>query len=51
MIPDEDPITATLVVELVHVPPPNASLTVMVNPSQTVDGPEMDQGVGITVTV
>ena len=36
---------------LLHVPPPEASVNVMVLPGQTVDGPEITPELAFTVTV
>jgi len=49
-IPDDDPIVATEVVPLLHVPPP-PSLSVIVAPTQTAPGPVMEPGSGLMVTV
>ena len=48
-MPVEDPTVAIPVLPLAHVPPP-ASLKVVVNPTQTVAVPEMEDGNGYTVT-
>jgi hypothetical protein len=46
-IPDDGPIVATAVALLVQVPPPVASLNVIVDPpSHAVDGPVIDGGTG-----
>jgi hypothetical protein len=50
MIPVVMPAVATAVLLLLHVPLP-ASLSVIVAPVQTVDGPEMPAGSGYTVIV
>ena len=49
-MPVEGPIVATLVLPLDQVPPPVASLRVVVKPLQTVAIPVMDEGNGFTVT-
>jgi hypothetical protein len=50
-IPVEDPIVATLVVKLVHVPPGVAFDSVVVLPWQTLRVPEIAVGAALTVTV
>ena len=49
-IPDEEPIVATVVAPLTHVPPVSASLNEVVRPAQTVRVPSMAVGKGLTVT-
>ena len=49
--PVDSPIVATVVLPLVHVPPPVASLRVMVLPWQTDVGPEIAGTAGRTVAV
>jgi hypothetical protein len=49
--PVEEPIVATVVVPLTHVPPPVASVTVIVLPTQTVVLPAMVSGSAFTVSV
>ena len=44
-------IVATLVFELVQVPPAVASLNAVVKPAQTIGKPVIAEGVGFTVTV
>lgn len=48
--PDADPIVATVVLPLVHTPPPSASLSVVDPPIQTAVIPVMGD-IGFTVTV
>lgn len=48
--PDEDPIVATVVLLLLQVPPPVASLKVVVPPLQKLDAPTIAAGTGFTVT-
>ena len=43
-------IAAAAVLEVVHVPPPEAVLRLTEFPTQTEDGPEMAEGSGRTVT-
>lgn len=47
-MPEEDPISAIIGLEELHVPPP-ASVRVMDEPAQTEVGPEMAPGKGFTV--
>ena len=49
--PVEEPMVAIVVTPLVHVPPPVASLRVVVKPAQTVAIPVIDDGNGLTVTI
>ena len=49
-MPEEEP-TVALVLLLLQVPPAVASVSVIVAPSQTEELPEIDGGVGFTVTV
>ena len=49
-IPLDEPIIATAEVLLTQVPEPG-SLSVIDEPAQTADGPEMDEGNGLTVMV
>ena len=48
--PVPDPTVATAVLPLVHVPPPDASLKAIVDPTQTDGEPVMANGKGFTVT-
>jgi hypothetical protein len=50
-MPEVDPTVATEVVLLVHVPPGVASVSVIVDPAQTLVGPPMAAGVALTVTI
>ena len=50
-IPVAEPIVATPEVEELHVPPPVASVSVVVEPVQTEAVPEIDEGSASTVTV
>jgi hypothetical protein len=50
-IPDEDPIVATPVLPLVHVPPKDASYKFVVAPTHTVGTPVMMAGASFTVIV
>ena len=50
-IPLPEPIVATVVVLLTHVPPVKPSLSVVVAPVQTVDDPAIVAGNGLTVTI
>ena len=45
------PIVATVVALLVQLPPPVASVNVVVNPEQTLVVPEIPDGNGLTVKV
>ena len=45
------PTVAMLVALLLHVPPANASVSVVVYPVHTVFDPPMAPGIGFTVTV
>lgn len=49
--PVADPIVATEVVALAHVPPVVASVSVMLAPTHKADGPLIAAGNGFTVTV
>jgi hypothetical protein len=49
--PDEEPTVATVSLDELHVPPPMASVSVIVAPDGTVDGPEIGAGVVTTVIV
>ena len=49
--PDEEPIVATAVLTLVHVPPTAPSVNIMVDPTHTCVGPEITVGVVLTFTV
>ena len=48
--PEADPTVATPVLLLLHVPPVTASVSVVVEPVQSVTVPRMAVGVGFTVT-
>ena len=48
-IPVAEPIVASVVIELLHVPPDVASLKVVVAAIQTVFGPEIADGTGLIV--
>ena len=50
-MPDVDPILPTPGEELLHVPPPTASVSVVVAPVQTDVFPDMAAGAMVTVTV
>jgi hypothetical protein len=50
-VPEDDPIVATVVVLLIHVPPVVASLSVLHSPAQTVVGPVIPTGTGFTVPI
>jgi hypothetical protein len=50
-IPVNDPIVATDVVLLAHVPPIEASVSVIVAPTHTAPGPLIGTGSGLTVTI
>jgi len=50
-IPLADPIVATAVGMLLHVPPPLISASSIVDPTHTVEKPLMGDGSGLTVTV
>jgi hypothetical protein len=50
-IPEAAPIVAMLVLPLSHVPPAEASVSVVVRPIHTVAVPPMDAGNGLTVTI
>ncbi len=50
-IPEADPIVATPVLPLLHVPPGVASPREVVNPTQTDSVPVIGAGSGVTVTV
>ena len=49
--PVDDPIVATPVVLLLHVPPAGLLLNELVLPAHTVNDPAIEVGVGLTVTV
>ena len=49
--PDEDPMVATVVTELLHVPPATISVSVVDAPAHTVEDPAMRPGVVTTFTV
>lgn len=49
--PELLPITATVVLLLIQVPPVTELLKVTVNPWHTDNGPEIAAGVGLTVNV
>ena len=49
--PVEPTIVAIVGFRLVHVPPPDPSVSVIVDPTQTVVGPAIDNGNGFTFTV
>jgi hypothetical protein len=49
--PDEEPMVATPVLLLLHVPPVNASLKGVVRPAQTFALPSIAVGVAFTVTI
>jgi hypothetical protein len=49
--PVPDPTVATDVVPLVHVPPMDMSVKVVVEPAQIVDSPVTALGTALTVTV
>ena len=48
--PVPDATVASPVLLLVHVPPPDVLLSVVVTPTQTVDAPVIAAGNGLTVT-
>ena len=50
MVPDEEPMVATAVAELVHVPPAGVLDSVVVAPTQTVAVPAIAEGSALTVT-
>ena len=50
-VPEEEPIVTILVLALVHVPPPLASLSVWLVPAQVLVGPRTAVGKGLTVTI
>ena len=50
-IPEEAPMVATAVLPLVHVPPEGVEFSVVVWPTQTVNGPVIAVGSGLTVIV
>ena len=50
-IPEDEPMVAIAVLLLLHVPPVGASLNVIVDPEQTLLGPEIFPGNGFTVIV
>jgi hypothetical protein len=49
-MPEAEPIVAMPVLLLVHRPPLVASVSEMLNPTHTVDGPPIAAGVWLTVT-
>jgi hypothetical protein len=50
-VPDDEPMVATLVVPLVHVPPGEMSVSVVDVPAQIEARPVIAPGSGFTVTV
>jgi len=50
IVPEAEPIGAMVVLLLVHVPPP-PSVNVVVVPRQTLNGPDMAEAAGFTVSV
>ena len=50
-IPDDEPMMATVVLLLVHVPPAGVEFSVVVNPTQTVSVPVMFVGLALIVTI
>src|ERR1043166_8504132 len=50
-IPDTDPTAATVILLLLQVPPDVPSVSVTVEPAQTLPGPDIATGLGLTVTV
>jgi len=50
IVPDAEPIGAMVVLLLAHVPPP-PSVNVVVAPRQTLNGPDMADAAGFTVSV
>ena len=49
--PVVDPMVAIPVLPLVHVPPGEASVSVIEDPMQTAEGPEIPLATGVAVTV
>jgi hypothetical protein len=49
--PVDDPIDATDVLPLLHVPPEVASVNVRLPPVHSVEAPDIDTGIAFTVTV
>ena len=49
--PVVDPMVAIPVLPLVHVPPGEASVSVIEDPMQTAEGPEIPPATGVVVTV
>ena len=50
-IPESEPIVATAVLLLAHVPPVTASVYNDVNPTHATDGPMIAPGTGLTVII